>query len=40
MQDHLQVYGKKGQPCPHCLGLIKKIKLGGRGTYFCPKCQH
>lgn len=38
-QDQLRVYGQAGQPCPFCSTLIEKIKLGGRGTYFCPNCQ-
>ena len=38
-QNHTLVYGKKGQKCPVCGGIIQKIKLGGRGTYFCPSCQ-
>ena len=37
-QNHTLVYGKEGEKCP-CGGIIKKIKLGGRGTYFCPACQ-
>jgi len=39
MQDHLKVYGREGKKCPNCKGKVKKIKLGGRGTYFCPNCQ-
>lgn len=38
-QDFLQVYGKKGESCPNCDTEIEKIKLGGRGTHFCPTCQ-
>ena len=38
-QNHALVYGKKGKKCPKGDGVIEKIKLGGRGTYFCPKCQ-
>ncbi|KKQ34023.1 MAG: Formamidopyrimidine-DNA glycosylase [Candidatus Collierbacteria bacterium GW2011_GWC2_44_18] len=38
-QDHFQVYKKDGQKCPKCGEIIKKIKLGGRGTFFCPNCQ-
>ncbi|MDD5560881.1 MAG: DNA-formamidopyrimidine glycosylase [Candidatus Omnitrophica bacterium] len=34
-----RVYGRQGKPCFVCKGLIKKINQGGRGTYFCPKCQ-
>ncbi len=39
MQDRLKVYGKEGTPCPRCGTEIKKIKVGGRGTHFCPTCQ-
>jgi formamidopyrimidine-DNA glycosylase len=35
----LKVYGKKGVKCPRCGGVIKKIKMGGRGTHFCLSCQ-
>ncbi|WP_018659425.1 bifunctional DNA-formamidopyrimidine glycosylase/DNA-(apurinic or apyrimidinic site) lyase [Allofustis seminis] len=38
-QDFLQVYGKKGKPCPNCHTPIQKIKVAGRGTHFCPHCQ-
>jgi formamidopyrimidine-DNA glycosylase len=38
-QDHFLVYKKDGQKCLRCGGVIRKIKLGGRGTYFCPGCQ-
>ena len=37
--DLLQVYGRDKRPCKVCGTIIKKIKLGGRGTHFCPKCQ-
>lgn len=39
---HLNVYGRKGEECKRCQSkniLIKKIKLVGRGTHFCEKCQ-
>ena len=39
MQNYLQVYGKTGQPCLRCASTIEKIKLGGRGTHLCPRCQ-
>ncbi len=38
-QEHFLVYGRQGKACPKCGEKIKKIKVGGRGTYFCPKCQ-
>ena len=38
-QDFTLVYGREGEPCKVCKTPIEKIKLGGRGTYFCPVCQ-
>lgn len=38
-QQQLMVHGKKGEPCPTCGVSILKIQVGGRGTYYCPKCQ-
>lgn len=38
-QDHFLVYGRAGKKCFKCDGKVQKIKLGGRGTYYCPKCQ-
>lgn len=37
--DYAFVYGRDKHPCNKCGTEIKKINLGGRGTYFCPKCQ-
>ena len=38
-QNNLLVHTKVGEPCPVCKTTIVKIKVGGRGTYYCPKCQ-
>jgi formamidopyrimidine-DNA glycosylase len=38
-QQRLFVYGREGEPCKTCGRPITKIKLGGRGTHFCSKCQ-
>ncbi len=38
-QQQLKVHGKKGEPCPNCGEIILKVQIGGRGTYYCPKCQ-
>lgn len=35
----LKVYGRAGQPCLRCKALLKRVKVGGRGTVYCPKCQ-
>ncbi|MFH0855616.1 MAG: DNA-formamidopyrimidine glycosylase [Candidatus Omnitrophota bacterium] len=34
-----KVYGREGKECLACKTIIKRINQGGRGTYFCPKCQ-
>jgi formamidopyrimidine-DNA glycosylase len=34
-----KVYDREGKPCFVCKSPIKRTALGGRGTYFCPKCQ-
>lgn len=38
-QQELYVHTKEKQPCIKCNTLIIKTKVGGRGTYYCPKCQ-
>ncbi len=38
-QNYLKVHKKENQPCSLCGNLIKRIKVGGRSTYFCEKCQ-
>ena len=38
-QQELYVHGKENNECPNCKSNIIKIKIGGRGTYYCPKCQ-
>ncbi len=38
-QDNLLVHNREGQTCPNCKEHIIKIRVGGRGTYYCPICQ-
>ena len=38
-QDHFLVYKRDDEKCLICGSKIKKIKLGGRGTFYCPTCQ-
>lgn len=38
-QNHFLVYGQEGKPCSKDKTIIKKMFLGGRGTYFCEKHQ-
>ncbi|MDO8576819.1 MAG: bifunctional DNA-formamidopyrimidine glycosylase/DNA-(apurinic or apyrimidinic site) lyase [Candidatus Daviesbacteria bacterium] len=37
--DYAFVYWRDKYPCKICGTEIKKVSLGGRGTYFCPHCQ-
>jgi formamidopyrimidine-DNA glycosylase len=37
--QQLRVYGRRGQPCRHCLTALKEIRQGGRTTVMCPQCQ-
>jgi formamidopyrimidine-DNA glycosylase len=39
MQTEFRVYGRAGEPCERCGTPIAKTKAGGRGTWFCPRCQ-
>ncbi|MBO7560874.1 bifunctional DNA-formamidopyrimidine glycosylase/DNA-(apurinic or apyrimidinic site) lyase [Candidatus Saccharibacteria bacterium] len=34
-----QVFGRTGEPCFRCGEKIVKIRVAGRGTHICPKCQ-
>ncbi|MHB8919033.1 MAG: bifunctional DNA-formamidopyrimidine glycosylase/DNA-(apurinic or apyrimidinic site) lyase [Desulfocucumaceae bacterium] len=38
-QESLRVYNREGKPCLCCGVPVERIKLGGRSTYYCPKCQ-
>jgi formamidopyrimidine-DNA glycosylase len=38
-QLRLKVYGRKDEPCFKCKSRVKRIVMGQRGTYFCPRCQ-
>jgi formamidopyrimidine-DNA glycosylase len=39
MQHEFKVYGRTGEPCFRCRTPIEKTRAGGRGTWFCPRCQ-
>ncbi len=38
-QDAHQVYERGGEPCRVCATPIRSKVIGGRSTYWCPKCQ-
>lgn len=37
--QYLQVFGQQGKKCGRCGGTVKKIRVAGRGTHYCPDCQ-
>jgi formamidopyrimidine-DNA glycosylase len=38
-QEEFRVYGRPGKPCSRCKTPIERIRLAGRSTHYCPKCQ-
>lgn len=38
-QLKVKVFRRTGLPCYTCSAEIRRIKVGGRSTHFCPKCQ-
>ena len=38
-EQYLKVHNRNGKECYNCGSIIVKEQIGGRGTYYCPKCQ-
>lgn len=38
-QGQSLVYGRTGEPCISCKTAIERVKIAGRSSHFCPKCQ-
>ncbi len=38
-QDRFLIHRREGEPCPRCGQAVRKIVVGGRGTYVCEHCQ-
>ncbi len=38
-QDRFLIHRRAGEPCIRCGGTVRKIVVGGRGTYVCERCQ-
>ncbi len=38
-QEEFRVYGRTGEPCPRCGQPIECIRLAGRSTHYCSRCQ-
>jgi len=37
--DERKAYKREGEKCTRCKTSIKRIKFGGRSSFFCPRCQ-
>ena len=37
--QQLYVYGRAGQPCKRCGGLLREVRLGQRSSVYCVTCQ-
>lgn len=38
-QTHCDVYGREGQGCKRCEGVVKRRVMNQRSTFYCPGCQ-
>jgi len=38
-QSEFQAYGRDGDPCSRCKTTMEVMRLAGRSTHYCPKCQ-
>jgi formamidopyrimidine-DNA glycosylase len=38
-QHQHAVYGREGKPCARCGRPIKRVRLGGRSSFYCEHCQ-
>src|SRR4051794_24183433 len=38
-QDRFLVHTREHEPCPNCGNPIRKLRVAGRGTYVCERCQ-
>jgi formamidopyrimidine-DNA glycosylase len=37
--ERLRVYGREGEDCRRCGALIERVIVGGRSSFYCPRCQ-
>ncbi|MEX2224970.1 MAG: bifunctional DNA-formamidopyrimidine glycosylase/DNA-(apurinic or apyrimidinic site) lyase [Dehalococcoidia bacterium] len=39
-QETVKAYGREGEPCLNeCGGVMRRLKVGGRSSVYCPNCQ-
>lgn len=39
MQQNYWVYDRAGEPCRKCGTTIRRVVMGQRATFYCPRCQ-
>lgn len=39
LEKFAKVFRRDGAACPTCGSTIKKARIAGRGTHYCPECQ-
>jgi len=37
--DRLTAYGREGEPCGRCGGIIERVVIRARSSFWCPGCQ-
>jgi formamidopyrimidine-DNA glycosylase len=38
-QNHLMVYDREGERCRACSSKVKRVAIGNRSAWYCPRCQ-
>ena len=38
-QRRHRAYGREGKACYRCKAVIRRVQVGGRSSYYCPRCQ-
>lgn len=38
-RQQLAVYGRQGEACRRCGGVLRGVRIGGRASVYCPRCQ-
>lgn len=38
-QEQWLVFRRHGEACPRCGAVLQRMRLNGRSTHFCPRCQ-
>lgn len=39
MRSYLRVYGREGEPCLACGEPVRRERVAGRSSFYCPRCQ-